>query len=152
MEIQIKRFAFKAEYTIGRLYCNTLYLCDTLEPHSHHLSSAMPLAAIKRCKLRGLVAIPRGKYTVTIRHSPTFHKPMPYLDGVKGFEGVMLHPGNFPTDTRGCILPGWNRRRGMVCNSRSAMAMLMDRICEAKGRGEKVTVSITEGNCAGTYH
>lgn len=184
MEILIKRFAFKDNYTVGRLYVSQPFageglvpsrtpegksslppttweqrpavpaghkalpcitcICDTLEPKSCHLTSRASEHTILTRKAKGLIAIPTGTYEVVMSYSRTFKQNMPYLLGVKCFTGIMIHPGNYPHDTRGCILPGWNRRVGMVCGSRSAFALIMQQINEALARGEKITVTIKE--------
>lgn len=147
MKITIVRFAFKRTYTIGRLYIgeDMHYLCDTMEPRSCHLTSrASDHTILKRKAANGVIAIPTDTYGIRMARSLTFKRQMPFLTGVKCFSGIMLHPGNYPCQTRGCILPGWNRRKGMVCGSRSAFAMVMQRIGQALARKEKVTITIKE--------
>lgn len=144
MDFKLKRFAFKADYTIGRLFCNGDYICDTMEPRSAGLSERSSEARIKAEKEKGKVAIPKGRYKVVMAISRRFHRMMPYVKDVPGFEGIMIHPGNYPKDTQGCILPGWNRMKGMVCGSRSAMEKLFDLISEAIHAGEETTLEIMD--------
>lgn len=150
MEIEIRRFAYKSEYTIGKLYVKRegrgmTYYCDTLEPRSAHVSRKDNSVTIKALKKEyGKIAIPTGSYKVKMGMSRKFYRMMPYLLNVKGFEGIMIHPGNYPKDTLGCILPGWNRRTGMVCASCTAFNELLGFILYALSGGETVTVTIVE--------
>ena len=41
MEIIIRRIAKRSEYTIGRMYVDGRYVCDTLEDTDRGLTSAM---------------------------------------------------------------------------------------------------------------
>ena len=43
---------------------------------------------------------------------------MPFLLQVNGRVGIMIHPGNYPKDTQGCILVGRNLAKGSVSNSK----------------------------------
>lgn len=128
--LRLKRFAYRDKYTIGHLYDGDAYLCDTLEPPSARLTRNASAEAVLRAKAAGKRAIPSGVYRVEMAVSAKFGRTMPYLVGVTGFTGVMIHPGNYPADTEGCILPGWNRRVGMVCGSRSAMRLVQGAIDE----------------------
>lgn len=57
-------------------------------------------------KIPGGTAIPAGVYAIKVKRSPSWHRDMPYLDWVPNYTGVMIHPGNGPDDTRGCVLVG----------------------------------------------
>lgn len=137
MEINIKRIAFLPDYTIGRLSIDGEYFCDTLEPTDRQLTQSMGRRVIQSKKVAGHTAIPTGTYRLLVTKSLRFRRWLPLVHGVPGFEGVRIHAGNRPEDTQGCILVGWNRRRGMLVNSRSALCLLMERI-----KGERVWVSI----------
>lgn len=50
-------------------------------------------------------AIPAGVYPLDIRWNDKFRRPMPYID-VPGREGILIHAGNTPEDTEGCLLVG----------------------------------------------
>ena len=60
-------------------------------------------------KVYGETAIPAGEYEVHLAESPHFKRVLPHIYGVPGFEGVLMHGGNRPKDTLGCILVGYNR-------------------------------------------
>tara|TARA_R110000868_G_scaffold106769_3_gene292571 strand:- start:511 stop:810 length:300 start_codon:yes stop_codon:yes gene_type:complete len=93
-------------------------------------------------KIKGMTAIPRGKYQVVITHSNRFKKPLPLLKNVPGFEGIRIHNGNFHTDTEGCLLIGLGRTESMVTESRAAMEQFMPKLEHALTEGE-VWINIT---------
>ena len=155
MEIKVKRIALKATYTIGKLYIDGQYVCDTLEPHVADVNKNGRFDG-SEVKVKGKTAIPFGKYKVSMAiKSPRFSnfakypwaKPydgcLPRLKNVNGFEGVLIHVGNTPRDTLGCVLVGYNTIKGQLTNSRKAFATLMDKhLTPAKKRGEKVFITI----------
>lgn len=55
------------------------------------------------------VAIPAGRYKVGLYPSPHFQRLMPILQNVPGRNDILLHWGNYPTDSEGCILVGKQR-------------------------------------------
>lgn len=118
MELTLKRIAKKDTYTIGKLYVDGEYFCDTLEDKDRGLTSDMSLEDIKKVKVYGQTAIPLGRYRVTMNMSSRFKKVMPLLLYVPGFDGIRIHSGNTAADTQGCILLGQNKVVGKVINSR----------------------------------
>lgn len=142
MEILIKRIAKLPKYTIGKMYINGNYFSDTLEDTDRHLTQHMPLEEIQSKKIYGKTAIPTGSYSITLDViSPKFKnrswaKPwkgkLPRLLNVPGFEGVLIHVGNKPEDTLGCILVGENKVKGQVVNSTSTFNKLMYILTENK--------------------
>ena len=153
MELKVKRVAKKDEYTIGRLYVNNVYLCDTIEDTDRGLTQDMPLEEIKARKVYGKTAIPVGTYEIDMNTvSPKFKdrswaKPyggkLPRLIGVNGFEGVLIHVGNTASDSSGCLLVGQNSVKGQVINSTQTFAKLMVKyLLPAKVRGEKISLAI----------
>lgn len=117
MEILVKRIAKREKYTIGKMYIDGIYFADTLEDKDRELKQDMPLEEIKKIKISGETAIPTGKYKVIVNISPKFKRSLPRLINVPGFEGVLIHRGNTPADTAGCILVGENKVKGKVINS-----------------------------------
>ena len=121
MEILVKREYKKKDYTIGKMYINGEYFCDTLEDTDRGLRRECPLAEIKEVKEYGHTAIPTGQYSIAYTYSPRFKKYLPLLLQVPCFEGVRIHSGNTHKDTEGCILLGENKAVGKVLNSRKTM-------------------------------
>ena len=118
MELTLKRIAKKDTYTIGKLYVNDEYFCDTLEDKDRGLTSDMSLEDIKKIKVYGQTAIPTGRYRVVMNMSARFKKIMPQILNVPGFDGIRIHSGNTDADTQGCVLLGQNKVVGKVINSR----------------------------------
>lgn len=142
MELKLKRIAKKPTYTIGKLYIDGKYFCDTIEDTDRGLSSTMNEAVIVAKKIKHKTAIPVGKYAVDMRTvsprfgSQSFYKDVcggrvPRLQGVKGFDGVLIHCGNTAEDSSGCILVGFNTVKGMVTNSKDTFRRLYQVIAKA---------------------
>ena len=115
-KLLLKRIARKAGYTIGKLYIDGAYFCDTLED-TDRLDKGMTAAQLAAKKIPGQTAIPEGTYKVIVNASPKFKRLLPRLVNVPGYEGVLIHRGNTPADTAGCILVGENKQVGKVLNS-----------------------------------
>lgn len=153
MELRLERRWPKATYTVGRLYADGDYFCNTLEDTDRGLSDAMKASEIESLKVYGETAIPRGRYEVSLRTpSPKYSQIpwyreltggyMPRLLCVKGFEGVLIHPGNTAADTLGCILVGQNTAVGRLTQSRDTFAALYRMMKAAAGRGERIFITI----------
>ena len=117
MKILVKRIAKKDTYTIGKMYIDGKYFCDTLEDKDRGLSQSTPLSIIKSKKVPGQTAIPTGTYKVIVNISPKFGRILPRLLDVPGFDGILIHRGNTDKDSSGCLLVGENKVVGKVINS-----------------------------------
>ncbi len=132
MELTLKRIAKRANYTIGNLYIDSVYICDTLEPTEREGG----------LKIKGKTAIPKGRYKVIISYSNRFKKSLPLLLNVPNFEGVRIHSGNDYHDTEGCILCGVNKQVGKVLESRKWSEYVIGRIRIALNEGEEVWIKV----------
>lgn len=132
MIIKVKRVAFKKDYTIGKLYIDGKYVCDTLEDRDRGLDDSMNEEDIKKKKVYGETAVPYGTYKVSITYSNKFKKMLPLIENVKGFSGIRIHSGNTAKDSLGCILVGENKEVGKVINSRKTFDKLFDLIKNEK--------------------
>lgn len=104
MNIKIIRRYKKEDYTIGDLYINDEWFCNTLEDTDRNLNDSMSLQDIMNTKIYGRTAIPLGHYKITITYSPKFKTKLPLINGVKGFTAIRIHNGNNHNHTQGCIL------------------------------------------------
>lgn len=51
MKLTLKRVAKRPTYTIGKLYIDGVYFCDTCEDKDRGLTQSMPVAEIKKRKV-----------------------------------------------------------------------------------------------------
>ena len=143
MELVLKRIARRDTYTIGRLYIDGQYFCDTIEDTDRGLRQDLPLSVNKAKKRRGVTAIPVGRYRVTLGVlSKRFSKKkqydftrgyLPRLVNVPAFDGILIHIGNTAADSEGCILVGRNTKVGMVLESTKTFKALYEVLKSATG-------------------
>lgn len=118
-KVEIKRTFKGAEYTIGKLYIDGAYFCDTLEDTVRTGE-----------KIAGKTAIPAGTYKVKMTWSPRFKRYLPEILNVPNFSGVRIHAGNSALDTDGCVLLGLNKVKARVVCSKNAVEFFIDRTPE----------------------
>ena len=143
MELKLRRIARRDTYTIGRLYIDGVYFCDTIEDKDRGLRQGLPIAVNKQLKVKSKTAIPAGRYRVTMSvKSPKMSlRPaydfcngyVPRLLEVPAFEGILIHIGNTARDSAGCILVGENKVVGKVINSTATFHRLYERLKSANG-------------------
>lgn len=109
MKLTLKRHFCGEKYTIGNLYIDNVYYCDTLEDKTRNLP--------EQAKILGETAIPEGTYKIIVNMSPRLGRELPRLLDVPHFEGILIHRGNTAQDTSGCILVGENTSKGRISNS-----------------------------------
>lgn len=117
MNLELHRIAKLPKYTIGKLYIDGKYFCDTLEDTDRGLDWKDSAAYIREKKIHSETAIPKGTYKLIVNYSPRFKRNLPRLLDVPGFDGILIHRGNTAADTAGCILVGENSVVGKVLNS-----------------------------------
>ena len=142
MELRLTRIARRDTYTIGKLFIDGVYFCDTIEDRDRGLKQSLPASVNRAKKVAGATAIPTGKYQVTLKmQSPKFKKKkqyefcdgyLPRLINVPAFEGVLIHIGNTANQTEGCILVGRNTKVGKVLESGVTFRALYAKLKEAK--------------------
>ena len=125
MKILLNRRFKGAEYTIGSLYLNGTYFCDTLEDAVRDHNKDGDLNDPGEGKVYGQTAIPYGEYRVIVSRSPKFGRMLPRLLDVPHFEGILIHRGNTHHDSAGCILVGENKVKGKVINSTISLVVLV---------------------------
>lgn len=136
MKLLVIRSEFYGESTIGKLFVNSNYFCDTLEDTDRKLE------IYPNNKIKGMTAIARGIYEIEMMYSNHFKKNMPFLKNVKNYLGVMIHPGNTNADTLGCILVGKKVNSNFITDSKNTFLRLMSIIEIAIENNEKITIEI----------
>jgi len=130
MKLRLQRLHYREHYTIGKLYLDDFYICDTLEDTYRDLDTQE--------KVPHQTAIPAGLYAVAYSFSHNFEVVLPEILKVPHFTGIRIHSGNTDADTSGCILVGSNKRRGALINSRAKFKTL----CKLLKRCENVTLEV----------
>jgi Family of unknown function (DUF5675) len=117
--------------TISPLYIDGNLFCHTLE--------------------RPEVQIPVGTYSIEITESLdlTCQYPdgslshlLPLLDNVPGRTCIRIHGGNYPRDTEGCILVGFQVGQDMIMQSQAALEPLVAKIQAALASKDDVLISV----------
>lgn len=152
MKLQLKRIALRPTYTIGRLLIDGERFCDTLEDRVRDTNKDGDLLDEGEQKVYGQTAIPYGTYGVTLNvQSPKYSKRkaydfckgyLPRLLDVPHFEGILIHIGNKPEDSAGCILVGENKVVGGLINSTATFTRLYERLKAAADNGEDIDIEI----------
>lgn len=146
MKLELKRI-FKGEtYTIGKLYIDGIYFCDTLEDVVRDIKTIDD-------KIYAKTAIPEGEYDIdmsTISPKYSIRKSyqwcrgrLPRLKNVPFFEGILIHSGNTAEDSAGCILVGQNKVKGKVINSMDTLKKLWVRLNVAYELSENIRIEIS---------
>lgn len=134
ISLLIELFELGETYRKGNLYIDGRLVLLTLEDTDRGLSAIDEVNKIIASKIYGRTAIPIGRYKVVYRWSEVFQSNKYFIEGVKGFEGVMFHEGNSSLDSKGCILVGCYDRKNedFVGYSKTAMRILNDYLCSGK--------------------
>lgn len=67
MKLRVDRLFKGNTYTIGKLYIDGVYFCDTLEDRDRGLNSSDSIQKIQSIKVMHTTAIPKGCYDLTIK-------------------------------------------------------------------------------------
>ena len=138
MKLTLKRIALRPTYTIGKLYIDDVYFCDTIEDTVRDINKNGKFDNGEK-KVHSKTAIPYGTYEIKWTYSPRFKKYTPQLMNVPSFEGIRIHSGNTSLDTEGCLILGENKQVGKVLNSRATINKFYTLIKEACSKGKVTT-------------
>lgn len=136
MEFFMDRKYRKPGHTISNLYIDGWWFCNV------PLMTSMSRDVIMQIKILGNTAIPAGRYRVElkIRSRKLSSNPayawckgfLPRLMNVPGFAGVLIHAGNKASDSRGCLLVGFNTSPAQLTSSMSTLKCLYKTMVRAK--------------------
>lgn len=152
MELKLKRIALRDTYTIGNLYVDNHYFCNTIEDVVRDINKDGDLNDVGEGKIYGKTAIPYGRYEITMKvQSPKYSQRasyawckgyLPRLLNVPHFDGILIHSGNDETHSNGCVLVGENKVKGQVINSMATLKRLVSILKHASDSGEKIWITI----------
>ena len=137
MEILTDRVFLGEKYTIGNMFVNGMYVCDTIEDRVRILNS-------EKDKVKDETAIPKGRYKVILSYSPHFKRVLPELIDVPYFKNIRIHNGNDETHSSGCLVVGLNKVKGKVVDSKVTLDKLMARLQPAWDKKEDIYITIIE--------
>ena len=114
------RDTFTDKSVIGKLYCNAEFIAHTLE-------------LAWRDNEKSVSCIPDGEYKCRVRlarESATRDYVHLLVEDVPDRSYILFHRGNYPSDSRGCILTGTHRAQSSdkILESKIAHAYLMNYI------------------------
>lgn len=141
MKLTLKRRYLGTTYTIGSLFIDGQYFCDTLEDKVRDTNRNGRFDS-GETKVQNETAIPYGTYQVVVSLSPKFKRNLPRLLSVPSFDGVLIHRGNTDKDSSGCILVGENKVKGKVINSTQYEVKLVEILTAAQNRHEQIDIDI----------
>lgn len=139
MKLLVKR-EYNEKATIGKLFINGIFVADTVEP-------AIGV---------GKGPIPEGTYPVVFRTEgshhesygikfPDIHKGMLHIVNVPNFKYILIHIGNRPKDTLGCLLVGRRNpdlnSNWLILDSTITYKQLYKVVSSAMVDGEEVTIT-----------
>ena len=114
----IIRDTFTSKSVLGKLYCNGEFMAHTLE---------LPW----KDNQKGVSCIPHGNYKCRVRYrneSGNYDYVHLLVQDVKDRSYILFHRGNYPSDSRGCILTGTHRAQtpDKILESKIAHTYLMN--------------------------
>jgi len=94
MKIQVFRKLYTAKSTISDIFIDNVFFGYGLEPSVMHGTAGVNQA------------IPEGKYDIEFYDSPKFSSRLLRVMCAEEYGVILLHNGNFPKDTEGCLILG----------------------------------------------
>lgn len=122
--IRFKRLYFLETYTIGKCTVDGEYISDSIEDKVRVLNSIED-------KVYGETAIPAGTYDADIYFSKKFGYKVIRLFNVPFFQGILIHKGNTAKDSHGCLILGFNDKKGWVSRPTIALNKLIKAVEDA---------------------
>lgn len=152
MKLELHRIEQDAEVRPGRenrrtrgtMFVNGKLECHTLEDEVRIDNPATPQD--EGAKIKGRTAIPAGTYPIRATWSGKFGRIMPEICEVPRYSGIRMHGGHDETHTEGCPLTagGFDKDGDIIPGtSKPAAVALEAKVMAALGRGESVSITIT---------
>lgn len=127
MVIDVIRYYEDCDRTLGELYINGSPFCFVMEPPEREQHGR----------------IVAGEYKVVNYPSARFKRMLPLLLDVPGRSGILIHAGNVPSDSAGCLLVGELDGKNLI-NSRRTLDKLCKVLSAPWSQEEEVIIRICE--------
>lgn len=123
IRLRLERVIKTDTYTIGNLYIDDEFFCNTLEDTCRIVNNDCSM------KIYGKTAIPEGIYDIEMLWWEKHKNHYPHIKDVPCFEGILIHGGTTVEDTEGCLLIGEQlQQEGTLGNCRVYQDLLNDKI------------------------
>lgn len=145
MNILVTRLAQIGKATTSAIFIDGLFECFGLED------------IYREIKVPGETRIPAGIYDLRLKLDgkkndeykikfPEFHKGMLEIRGVNNYSGVLIHIGNSPKETEGCLLVGQSSipQLEQILDSKAAYISFYKKVIKAFNRNEHVYITILD--------
>ena len=148
MKLQVVRTQLGKDATNGLLFIDGLFECYTLEDQ------------YQAVKVMHETCIPEGTYDIQFRKTGGFHSKyseryknahygMLHIQDVPGFEYILIHTGNWESQTSGCLLVGDTQQdldvsdKGFIGASVNAYKRMYSKVANQLLQGKAVTIEYT---------
>ena len=149
MKLQVVRTQLGKDATNGLLFIDGVFECYTLEDQ------------YQAVKVMHETCIPEGTYEIKLRTVGGFHTRykekygadhygMLWLQDVPGFEFILIHTGNWESQTSGCLLVGDTQQdldvsdKGFIGASVNAYKRMYEKVAKQLLIGNKVTIEYSK--------
>jgi len=149
MKLQVVRTQFGKDATNGLLFIDGVFECYTLEDQYQSV------------KVMHETCIPEGTYDIKFRKTGGFHAKfsakfknahygMLHIQDVPGFEYILIHTGNWESQTSGCLLVGDTQQdldvsdKGFIGASVNAYKRMYSKVANQLLQGKKVTIEYSK--------
>lgn len=126
MRLVLTRDYWLSDRVLGTLTIDGQPFGYTVEDTDRDLDSDMRVSDIIARTIATKTAIARGIYALDIHDSPSQGREVLHLVDVPGNRWILIHSGNDPSASSGCILVGLHRdlAKGTISDSRAAVSWL----------------------------
>ena len=149
MKLQVVRTQFGKDATNGLLFIDGVFECYTLEDQ------------YQTVKVMHETCIPEGTYDIKFRKTGGFHAKfsakfknahygMLHIQDVPGFEYILIHTGNWESQTSGCLLVGDTQQdldvsdKGFIGASVNAYKRMYAKVANQLLQGKEVTIEYSK--------
>lgn len=133
--VTLRRLYNNDRYCISRLYIGKeeSYFCDAIEDTVRDTNHNGILDNGEK-KVFGETAIPCGNYYVSFSRTglpigkKAKHGCIPYIHNVPHFTHIRIHNGETEKNSKGCIILGYNKKKGMVVDSENTCLRFYEKV------------------------